>query len=141
MIYYTTLNVCTLGAQVDSSEKTLTDHDVDMIIMGWEAMKPKEPNRPEPMFVWPPSFGFRYFVRVWIWKRKMKATSWDFFHERYQQWMSMITTHYNLLAGNHDRYHEPQLMRLWKYQMNAQGRLRQNSISQSEWNRQKSTNQ
>jgi hypothetical protein len=123
---------------LDYGKETLSDRDVDMIIIGWEAMKPKEPRQPEPLFVWPRVFGLRYFIRIWLWKRRMKATSWDFFHQRYQQWMFMITDHYNLLAGDQDRYQEPQLMRLWKYQMSAQVRLQENSISQAEWNRQKS---
>lgn len=117
---------------MDYSKESLSDHDVDMTIAGWEAMKPKEPSQPEPLFVWPHRFGFRYLIRVLLWKRKMKATSWDFFHQRYQQWMIMITNHYNFLAGEQDRYQVPQLMRLWKYQMKAQVRLQENSISEAE---------
>jgi hypothetical protein len=123
---------------LDFNTESLNDRDVDMTIAGWEAMKPKEPRQPEPLFVWPQFFGPLYFIRVWRWKRKMKATSWDFFHQRYQQWMFMITDHYNVLAGDRDRYQVPQLMRLWKYQIDAQDRLHENSMSQAEWNRQKS---
>ena len=123
---------------MELSDVTLNDRDVTMIIAGWEAMKPKEPKQPEPLLVWPKSLGLRYFIRLWSWERKMKATSWAFFHQRYQQWMFMITEHYNLLAGDRDRYQVPQLMRLWQYQMKAQDRLHENTMSQHEWDRQKS---
>lgn len=123
---------------MDFAKETLNDRDVDLIIAGWEAMKPQEPTQPEPLFVWPDSLGFRYLIRVWRYNRALKASSWDFFHQCYQQWMFMITDHYNLLAGQQDRCQNPQLMRLWKYQIDAQVRLREKSMSQDEWNRQSS---
>lgn len=123
---------------MDLGKEKLNSRDVDLILFGWEAIKPKEPHSPEPLFVWPEFFGVRYFIRVWKWQRKMHATSWSVFHQRYQQWLFMIADHYSLLAGEQDRYQEPQLMRLWQYQTNAQLRLRENSISQREWNQQNS---
>ena len=69
----------------------------------------------------------------------MKASSWDSFYQRYQQWMFMVTEHYNFLVGHQDRHQESQLMRLWEYQTQAQTRLRLNAISQDEWDRQKSS--
>ena len=124
---------------MDFSNNALSDRDIEMIIAGWDAMKPKEPSQPEPQLVWPQSTGLRYLIRIWIWERKMKASSWDFFYQRYQQWMFMVTEHYNFLAGHQDRHQESQLMRLWEYQTQAQTRLRLNAISQDEWDRQKSS--
>lgn len=121
---------------MDFAKETLSDRDIDLVIAGWDAMKPREPVQPEPLFVWPRRFGLRYFIRAWRYERAMKASSWDFFHQYYRQWMVMITEHYNMLAGDQDRYQNPQLMRLWKYQMDAQVRLREKSISQDVWDRQ-----
>ena len=36
----------TLGAKLDFSNNALSDRDIEMIIAGWDAMKPKEPSQP-----------------------------------------------------------------------------------------------
>jgi hypothetical protein len=123
---------------MDLSKEQLSDRDVEMTLLGWEAMKPQEPNYPEPLFVWPRTFGVQYFIRIFKYKRQMKQTKWDFFHQRYQQWIHMLDKHFFTLATGKDHFQDPQLLRLRAYLSNARIRLRENAIGQDEWDRQKS---
>lgn len=131
-----------LGSTLDFKTLTLKEARPEQIVALWEFFKPKEPSTPEPLFVWPRSPGLVYLIRLASYSIKMKQSGWDQFHREYQLWYFKVMNHYNaLVAGcaEQDRHKNPQLMRLWDFQMQAQNRLRENTISQSEWSRRRRT--
>ncbi len=115
----------------------MTDHDVAMTISDWESKKPLEPSLPEPLFVWPANFGFRYLFRAWRYERKMEKTGWKSFRREYQDWYFTLNMEYRALAGKRDDVHHPQLRKLFDYLNKVKVGLRENTISQAEWNRKK----
>lgn len=122
------------------SNKKLTNRDVERFIADWNGQKPVEPQVPEPLFVWP-QLGlvglFRYLFRLWRYERKMKATGWRTFHEEFLSWYQWVTSECRDLIGDRDEFKDPQLVQLMDYLNSVKSRLRDNTISQAEWNRRK----
>jgi hypothetical protein len=108
------------------SEVVLDTAKTDLIIACWQSMRPSEPTTPEPVMVYPvPGRGSIpiTLIRYTKYLKELRSSWWGHFYDHYQCWYTMITTNYNELCGEQDRYENPELLRLWQYTIDAGPRL------------------